>query len=256
MQLKILGSGGAQCEKASSISALADGRVLIDAGTGAHNMSLAAMDGVKDVLITHSHLDHVAMLCFVAECKIGSAEGHGLRVHCFPETADAIRAGLLNGKIWPDFENIKIGGKPLISFEYFRPFEEMDFGGLRATPFPVSHSDVPTAGFVLRGARENFVFISDVHTLSDEVYAYLHSLSDFRRMTVETSFPDGKEEIARASGHLTPSLLEKIVARLPEGLEIYYCHVKPRYEPEVSAQIQERFGGRILPLQDGMTFDI
>ncbi|MGI9296515.1 MAG: MBL fold metallo-hydrolase [Gammaproteobacteria bacterium] len=256
MRLKILGAGGAQCETASSISALADGRVLVDAGTGAHNLSLAEMDGVKDALITHSHLDHVAMLCFIAECKIGGAGGHGLRVRCFPETADAIRSGLLNGRIWPDFERIKIGGVPLLSFEYFRPFETIDCDGLRATPFPVEHAGIPTAGFVLHGARENFVFISDVHTLSDEVYEYLHTLPNFRKMTVETSFPDGSEEVAHASGHLTPSLLEKIVARLPEGLEIYYCHVKPRYDAEVAAQIQKRFGGRVLPLREGTTFDI
>ena len=256
MQLRILGAEGAQCGKYASMSALADGRLLIDAGTGAYHLSLAEMEGVSDALITHSHLDHVAMLCFISECKIDSPGGHGLRVRCLPETADAIREGLLNERIWPNFENISIGGAPLISFEYFRPFETIDFGGLQATPFPVEHANIPTTGFVLRGESENFVFISDVHAISDEVYAYLHSLRDFRRMTIETSFPDGKEEIARVAGHLTPSLLADIVARLPAGVEIYYCHAKPRYDEEIAAQIQKRFGGRVLPLRAGMVFDI
>lgn len=257
MQLKILGADGAQCADSSSISALVDGRALVDAGTGAHSMRLSDMDGVTDALITHSHLDHVAMLCFVAECKIGSPGGHGLRVRCFPETADAIRGGLLNGKIWPNFEKIEIDGAPLISFEYFRAYETIDLGGgLRATPFPVEHANLPTAGFVLHGGEENFVFVSDVHSMSDEAYEYLGALRNFRRMTIESSFPEGREELAHATGHLTPLLLEKIVARLPAAAEVYYCHVKPRYADEIAAQIEKRFGGRIRPLRSGMTFDI
>lgn len=258
MRLKILGAEGAQCGRScASISALLDDRVLIDAGTGAFRLSLAEMEGVQDALITHSHLDHVAMLCFVAECKIGAPGGHGLRVRCLPETADAIREGLLNGRIWPDFENIQIGGAPILTFSHFRMLEEMDLDGLRITPFPVLHSDIPTAGFALHGGRESFAFVSDMFAMPDETHAYLESLPNFRRMTIECSFPDGKEDIARASGHLTPSLLEKVVARLPQRVEeIYYCHVKPRYEEEVAAQIRQRFGGRVLPLQEGMVLEI
>lgn len=256
MQVRILGATGAQCGKSSSISVLVNGRVLVDAGTGAYNLSLAEMEKIDDALITHSHLDHIAMLCFVAECKIDAPGGHGLRVRCFPETAEAIRNGLLNNQIWPDFENIRIGGEALMSFEYFRPFETIECGGVRTTVFPVEHADVPTAGFALHGENETFVLISDVHSLSDETYAYLHSLKNLRRMTIETSFPDNKEDIAKAAGHLTPALLADIIARLPEVPEIYYCHVKPRYEAEIAAQIQQRFGGRVLPLQAEMVFDI
>ncbi|MBE8158481.1 MAG: MBL fold metallo-hydrolase, partial [Betaproteobacteria bacterium] len=241
MELRILGADGTQCEGCSSIAALADGRVLIDAGTGAHGLSLAEIDRIGDALITHSHLDHTGMLCFIAETRIGAAGGPGLRVHAFPETVDAIREGFLNGKIWPDFENIKVEGKPLMSFSPITVFNPVDFGGLRATPFPVLHAGLPTAGFCLNGGREDFVFISDIYEMPEETYAYLAALKNFRRMTVEISYPEGKEDLAKVSGHLTPKLLEKILARLPENLEVYYCHVKPRYRTEIVAQTEKRF---------------
>lgn len=256
MELKILGADGTQCEGSSSTAALADGRVLIDAGTGAHGLSLPEIDRIGDALITHSHLDHTGMLCFIAESRIGGANGHGLRVHSFPETADAIREGFLNGKIWPDFEAIKIDGTPLMSFSPFAAFKTLEFGELRATPFPVEHASLPTAGFCLTGGREDFVFISDIYDMPDESYAYLADLKNLHRLTVEISYPEGKEDLAEVSGHLTPKLLERILARLPGGLEVYYCHVKPRYRDAIAEQTEKRFGGRVRPLKSGMTFDI
>ena len=256
MQLKVLGAGGAPCKPHDSISMLIDGRVLLDAGSGARRLSISEMEKVGDVLVTHSHLDHILMLCFVAESRIGSAYGHGLTVHCSPDTADAIRDGMLNGRIWPNFERIKIEGTPLMSFQYFRPFEMLDLKGVRVTPFPVEHAETPTAGFVLHGEKENFVFISDVNSISDKTCDYLNSLPDFYRMTIETSFPDGKEAIAKASGHLTPSLTEKFLGRLPADIKIYYCHIKPQYYQEISGQMKERFGEKAKRLEADMIFDI
>ena len=255
MEIKILGADGAQNGNFNSISALVDGRVLIDAGTGASDLSLDDVSSLADVMLTHSHLDHTAMLCFIAESRIGNPGGHGLRVHCHPETADAIREGFLNEKIWPDFENIEIHGVPLMSFECFKDFEPMSFGSFQATPLPVIHT-VPTYGFSIAGDKENFVFISDIYDMPEETERYLNELPNFHRMTIEVSFPEGLEELAKVSGHLTPVLLDKIMERMPDLDEVFYCHVKPRYSDQIDAQMEKRFGGKIKRLQTGMRFEI
>ena len=255
MKINILGADGAQNGNFNSISALVDGRVLIDAGTGASGLSLDDVSSLGDAMLTHSHLDHTAMLCFVAESRIGNPSGHGLRVHCHPETADAIREGLLNEKIWPDFESIEIDGVPLMSFVYFKDFEPVLFDGFKATPLPVMHT-VPTYGFCLSGEKENFVFISDICDMPKETERYLNELPNFHRMTIEVSFPEGAEKLAEVSGHLTPILLEKLMKRMPDLEEVFYCHVKPRYSDEIDAQMKNRFGDKIKRLQTGMQFDI
>lgn len=255
MKVKILGASGAQCRGHDSTSVLVGGRTLIDAGIGAYNLPLSEMEQIGDVLLTHSHLDHTAMLCLIAESRAGAPDGPGLLVHSLSETADAVRKGFLNGAIWPDFEKIDIGGTPLMSFAPFEPFREIEAGGLRVTPFPVGHV-VPTVGFCLHGDREKFVFIADICELPAESAEFLSGLKNIGRMTVEVSYPEGMEDLARASGHLTPLLLEDVLAKMPSGKEILYCHVKPRWRDDIDAQIKKRFGGRLQPLLAGMEFDI
>ena len=255
MKLRILGATGTQCRGAHSMSALVNESLLLDAGTGAFNLGMEEINGIADALITHSHLDHTAMLCFLAETRIGGPDGHGLRVRCLPDTAEAIRRGFLNGEIWPDFENLHLNGQALMSFAPFAPFEKLEIGGASITPFPVEH-EVPTVGFCLHGERENFVFIADIFEMPEATCAYLNGLSNFRRMTVEVSFPEGSEKTAAVSGHLTPKTLEALLAKLPSEVEVFYCHMKPRYQDEIMEQMQKRFGDRARPLQSEMVFDI
>ncbi|MGU9950893.1 MAG: MBL fold metallo-hydrolase [Gammaproteobacteria bacterium WSBS_2016_MAG_OTU1] len=255
MRLEVLGAMGTQSKGCHSISLLVGDRVLMDAGTGAFNLNIEQTDHIGDVLITHSHLDHTAMLCFIAESRIDSKEGPGLNVYSQLETVNAIRSGFLNDAIWPNFEKIKIGETSLMSFVDIKPLEPLSINGLNFTPFSVHHP-VPTVGFCVHGDHENFVFIADVFDMPDESYAYLNQLENFRRMTIEISFPEGKEELAKISGHMTPLLLEKLLERLPKDLEVFYCHMKPRYKDDIFEQVKKRFGDKLRPLEDGMIFDI
>lgn len=255
MKVKILGASGSQCRGHFSTSALVGGRTLIDAGIGAYNLSLSNMDRISDVLLTHSHLDHTAMLCLIAENRASAPDGPGLLVHSLPETADAVRKGFLNDAIWANFEKIDIDGTPLMSFAPFEPLREIEAGGLRVTPFSVRHA-VPTVGFCLHGERENFIFIADICELPAESAEFLSGLKNVGSMTVEVSYPEGMEDLARITGHLTPLLLEDVLAKMPSGKEVLYCHVKPRWRDDIDAQIKKRFGGRLQPLLAGREFDI
>lgn len=254
MRLEFFGAVGDQQKGCYSVSLLVNGRVLIDAGIGAFHMPFSKTKNVADILLTHSHLDHTGMLCFIAENRIGEPGGHGVSVHCLPETAAAVREGFLNGKIWPDFEQINVHGVPLMSFSCFKPFAKISIGDFNATALPVNHA-VPTVGFCLHGSKENFVFIVDVYSLTPETYEYLNALENFRRMTIEVSYPEGQEKMAELAGHLTPVLLEKIMDKLP-SVEILYCHIKPRYENDIIEQMQRRFGERARPLAARTILDI
>ena len=62
MQIRILGCSGGVSANLRTTSLLVDGDVLIDAGTGVGDLSLEEMSRIQHVFLTHSHLDHIAIL--------------------------------------------------------------------------------------------------------------------------------------------------------------------------------------------------
>ena len=62
MKVRVLGCSGAIAKDCRTTSFLVDGDLLIDAGTGVGDLSLEQMRAVDHVMLTHSHLDHIAAL--------------------------------------------------------------------------------------------------------------------------------------------------------------------------------------------------
>jgi ribonuclease BN (tRNA processing enzyme) len=63
MKVRVLGcSGGIGGYHLRTTSMLVDHDILIDAGTGVADLSLAELALIDHVFLTHSHLDHIASL--------------------------------------------------------------------------------------------------------------------------------------------------------------------------------------------------
>eukprot|EP01036_Dinobryon_divergens_P013683 gene13683-18462_t len=62
MKVRVLGCSGAIAKDCRTTSFLIDHDVLVDAGTGVADLTLEEMAQIDHVLLTHSHLDHVAAL--------------------------------------------------------------------------------------------------------------------------------------------------------------------------------------------------
>lgn len=251
MKLRVLGHTAGACRGFPSTAALVDDDILLDAGTGASALYGAEMARVSDLLLTHSHLDHVAMMCFVADYR----QKEGLTAHCLPETAEAVRSGILNGAIWPRMDQIKVEGRPLISFNDIAPFQRFEIRGRFFTALPAHHT-TPTVGFCLHGERENFVWFSDICGADPEVWEWMNNLENFNRVVMEASFPEEDDDLARVSGHLTPESLESLLKNLRGDLRVYCGHVKPREANVVAAQLRSRFGDRATLLEAGQVFEI
>ncbi|MDO8889712.1 MAG: 3',5'-cyclic-nucleotide phosphodiesterase, partial [Hydrogenophaga sp.] len=119
MKVRVLGCSGAIAHGCRTTSFLLDHDVLIDAGTGVGDLTLDEMAQIDHVLLTHSHLDHVAslplMLDAVAARRL-SAGAQPLQVHALPGTIAALKAHIFNNLIWPDFSAIPSAERPLMRF--------------------------------------------------------------------------------------------------------------------------------------------
>jgi cAMP phosphodiesterase len=60
---------------------------------------------VDNILITHSHIDHIGDLPFLAELTF-DLRAAPVNVYGIKETIDSISSHILNGHIWPNFSKI------------------------------------------------------------------------------------------------------------------------------------------------------
>jgi len=112
MKVRVLGCSGAIARDCRTTSFLIDGRILIDAGTGAGDLTLDEMQMIDHVFLTHSHLDHIAALPLMLDA-VSSRRTQAVQIHALPETIAALQAHVFNNVIWPDFEAIPSQNQPL-----------------------------------------------------------------------------------------------------------------------------------------------
>lgn len=75
MRLKVLGSSGASMPGCNTTSFLINHTILLDAGTVTSILTLQEQIMIKNIFITHTHLDHVKDLLFLADNLIGNVDG-------------------------------------------------------------------------------------------------------------------------------------------------------------------------------------
>ena len=88
MKVRVLGCSGSIVKDGRTTSFLLDQDVLVDAGTGVGDLTLEEMTGIDHVLLTHSHLDHVAALPLMADAT-ASRRSTPIHVHALQDTIDA-----------------------------------------------------------------------------------------------------------------------------------------------------------------------
>ncbi|MDB5881904.1 MAG: 3,5-cyclic-nucleotide phosphodiesterase (Cyclic phosphodiesterase)-like protein, partial [Ramlibacter sp.] len=159
MKVRVLGCSGAIAKDCRTTSFLVDADVLVDAGTGVGDLSLQEMLGIEHVLLTHSHLDHVAALPLMIDA-IGSQLKRPVKVHALAGTIAALKAHIFNNVIWPDFSRIPSAEAPFLSFHEIQVGQVLDIGGKSIEVLPAVHT-VPAVGYAVTSAKGCWVFTGD-----------------------------------------------------------------------------------------------
>jgi len=241
MQVRVLGCSGAIAKGCRTTSFLVDSDLLVDAGTGVGDLTLEEMVAVDDLVLTHSHLDHVAMLPLMLDAVAGR-RAVPLRVHALPETITALRGHIFNNVIWPDFERIPSVQAPFMRFHEFAVGQCLSLGSL--TPkivevLPAVHT-VPACGFAIRHAvgGRHWVFSGDTER-NTPFWDRVNTL-DVGALVIETAFSDRERLLAERSLHLSPASLASELTHIAMGhnYPIYITHTKPAETEEIMSQIE------------------
>ncbi|SFQ05673.1 Beta-lactamase superfamily domain-containing protein [Nitrosomonas cryotolerans] len=223
MKLKVLGCSGGIGGRSRTTALLLDSDILIDAGTGVGDLSIAELASIDHVFVSHSHLDHVAFIPFLVD-TVGSMRDQPLTVYATQPTLAILQTHLFNEAIWPDFTQIPDSEAPYLRYATIAVGETVDLGGRKITPLPANHI-VPAVGFQLDSGQASLVFTGDT-TSHDALWGAVNQIENLRYLIIESAFSNQNKTVAIQSRHLCPDLLMAELEKLQRPAEIYITHLK------------------------------
>lgn len=251
MKVKVLGCYGGIAPGQGMTSFLVNDTVALDAGGLSYALTVDQQAKVKDVFISHAHLDHTCCLPFLIDNSF-AAPGFSLRIYGVYEVVNAIAKHLFNGSLWPDFTSIPDDLTPVLKLVTIEPGKAVQVGSLKITPIPVSHT-IPTTGFLVEDKKTAFAFSSDTGP-TEHFWDVVNSTKRLKAVITESSFPNDQEALARVSGHLTPALLDRELDKLKVNVPVWVYGPKPRFVPKIKREIAALGRNNVKLVSQGRTY--
>ena len=254
MKVRILGcSGGIGGKNLRTTSFLVDQDILVDAGTGVADLSIAELAQIDHVFLTHSHLDHIACLPLLID-TVGDMRQRPLIVHATDATLEILRNHVFNWAVWPDFSEIPDEEKPFLRYETLRVGESIEINGRKFTPLPANHT-VPAVGYQLDSGAASLVFSGDTGPCP-ELWRAVNKIRNLKYLIVETAFSNREKQLAKISLHLCPDMLAEELANLQREAEIFITHLKPGQSELMMQEILDAIGNlKPRMLQNSQVFE-
>jgi ribonuclease BN (tRNA processing enzyme) len=214
---------------------LIDDRVTVDAGSIAIALSDAQRGTVRDIIVTHPHIDHIASLPIYIDDLFGFLDGP-IRVYATEEVIGMLERDIFNWTIYPRFSELSNDKGRVMEYVPFRAGEEFQVAHLRVIAVPVNHI-VPTVGLIVSDAKTTVAFSSDTYE-TEEFWEMVNRRPRVDALLIEASFPDSMADLAEVSRHFTPALLHKELRKLDHnGLDILAVHLKPAYREKLVEEL-------------------
>jgi ribonuclease BN (tRNA processing enzyme) len=210
---------------------------------------------VREVVITHEHMDHIATLpLFLSEVFPFLEEP--LRLYGSRTVLKSLKAHIFNDLIWPRFDRIDLlngkgQGLEYVEIKDGKPFKA---GGLTITPVRTSHI-IPTQALVVEDGAATFVFSSDTYK-TDDLWKECNKRANVRAIFIDVSYPNDMEGLAEAARHLTPRSLGDELKKLDDKkVKVLALHLKPQYRERILSELADLRMARVGVVEIGKTYD-
>ena len=256
MELRVLGAHNAESKTTRLESHLIDKVLVLDAGGLTRSLTFEEQSGIRAVILSHRHFDHVRDLLPLGIGLLNS--GKTVDVYAIEDTVKFVSEKLLDGTLYPNFLNFPSLETPVFRMHAVEFFKEFDVLGYKAMAVPVPHA-VPAAGFLITSGDTQLFYTGDTGKgLSD---AWPHVSPNV--LLTEVTFGNGDPDRAAVAGHLTPNLLEESLNDFKELKRyiprIIVAHMNPSWEATVRrelAEVEQRLGLDIQISEADMVLDI
>jgi cAMP phosphodiesterase len=231
---------------------LIDECVAVDAGSIALALTAEQRAQVRDIIVTHPHMDHIASLPIFIDDLFETLTSP-VRIYATPEVIDLLERDIFNWNVYPRFSEIKNEYGPVMEYIPIPTGEAFRIAHLTVIAVPVNHI-VPTVGLVVADGKSIVAFSSDTAE-TDAFWDQINRGPRLDALLVETSFPDSMAKLAEVSRHFTPASLERDLRKLNyNGLEILAVHIKPAYRQLVIDELKALNIPRLGVMEPGKTY--
>jgi ribonuclease BN (tRNA processing enzyme) len=252
MKWHVLGSFGGSSPTCRMTSFLINDELALDAGSITQALPLDAQRRIRQIVLTHSHLDHTASIPFLVENTFGE-QREALEILVTPQVLHTVKRHLFNNDTWPDFTRIPNDMLPALRLVEVEPRSTFAASGVRLTSVPVRHT-VPTHGYLVEDEGGAVLFTSDTGP-THEVWELANRTAKLKAVIVEVSFPSRMQAVADVSLHLTPTTLAAELAKLERDVAVHLYHLKPAYVEELRQELAAtRFPHPVEELRQDHTY--
>ena len=214
-----------------------DNQVAIDAGSLAMAASAAQRKQIRDIVLTHAHLDHIAGLPLYIDDLFANLDAP-VTVHAAPEVIETLERDIFNWEIYPRFSELENANGAVMKYQPFTVGKEFSVKHLRLKAVAVNHK-VSSVGFIVSDGKTKFALSGDTAEM-DDFWKVVNEENNLSTLLVECAFPNELEELAEASHHFTPKTLRKDLEKFNrKECSVYVINIKPLYRDEVVQQIAE-----------------
>lgn len=242
MKIKILGCYGGQLLGFHLTSFLVNDSILLDAGSPTEALTLEEQGKVNHIFLSHTHLDHIKDIAFLADNRSLKRMGNGnsvnsITIHSLQDNLDTLKEHFLNNHIWPDFTTLPSREHPTLTLHAIEPEKTVEADGLKITPIRVNHP-VPCTGFLLDQGDAQFIYSADTGA-TERIWEVANEQPNLKGIIIDCSFTNGYQKLADLSGHLTPRSMAKELRKLDKygDIPIYLYHMKPETLNIIQAEV-------------------
>lgn len=243
MRIKVLGCYGGQLLGFHLTSFLVNDSILLDAGSPTEALTLEEQHGIKHIFLSHTHLDHIKDIAFLADNRSlkrfgGEENNRHITIHSLQDNLDTLKEHFLNNLIWPDFTAIPTADDPILRLAPLCNEKAVMADGIRITPIGVNHP-VPCTAFLLEKGDKQFIYSADTGP-TDRLWEIANNQPNLRGLIIDCSFPNAYQHLADISGHHTPHSMAQELRKLDRlgEIPVYLYHMKPETLGIMTAEIE------------------